>query len=112
MLAKTVGILKLVDEIDANPLNHEKVIFAYISFSGYIYSLINFWSIKIVLSGINSGPEDKLESLGSQKVDFCVMGKWSNFLVENRPSFSFVNFGTYFSIFHNFRNWASFSLLF
>ena len=79
MLAKTVGILKLVDEIDANPLNHKKVIFAYISFSGYIYSLINFWSIKIVLSGINSGPEDKLESLGSQKVDFCVMGKWSIF---------------------------------
>ena len=73
MLAKTVGILKLVDEIDANPLNCEKVIFAYISFSGYIYSLINFWSIKIVLSGINSGPEDKLESLGSQKVDFYVV---------------------------------------
>ena len=101
-----------MDEIDVNPLNHERVIITYISFSGYIYSLINFWSIKIVLSGINSGPEDKLESLGSQKVDFCVMGKWSIFLVENRPSFSFVNFGTYFSIFHNFRNWASFSLHF
>ena len=71
MPAKTVGILKLVDEIDAYPFNHEKVIFTYISFSGYTYSLINFWSIKIVLSGIKSGPE----SLGSQNVDFYVMGK-------------------------------------
>ena len=111
MLAKTVGILKLVEEIDDNLLNHEKVIFAYISFPGYIDSLINFWSIKIVLSGINSGPDDNLESLGSQKVDFCIIGKWSILLVENRP-FSFVNFGTYFSIFHNFRNCVSFSLYF
>ena len=58
MLAKTVGILKLVDEIDANPLNHEKVIFTYISLSGYIYSPIHFWSIEIVLSRIKSGPEN------------------------------------------------------
>ena len=79
MPAKTVGILKLMDEIVANPLKYEKVIFTDISFFGYLYSLINFWSIKIVRSGINSGPEDKLESLGSQKVDFCVMGKWSIF---------------------------------
>ena len=64
----------------------------------------SFLSIEIVLSGINSAPEDKLESLGSQKVDFFVMGKWSILVVENRPSFSFVNFGAYFSIFHNFRN--------
>ena len=75
MPAKTVGILKLVDEIVANPLKHEKVIFIDISFFGYIYSLINFWSIKIVLSWIISEPEDKLESLGSQKVYFNVIGK-------------------------------------
>ena len=75
MPAKTVAILKLVDEIVANPLKHEKVIFTDISSFGYIYSQINFWSIKIVLSGINSEPEDKLESLESQKVDFYVVGK-------------------------------------
>ena len=75
MPAKTVGILKLVDEIVANPLKHEKVIFTDISFFGYIHSLINFWSIKIVVSGINSAPENELESLGSQKENFHVMGK-------------------------------------
>ena len=75
MPTKTVVILKLVDEINANPLKHEKVIFTDISFLGYMYFLINFWSIRIVLSGINSEPEDKLESLGSQKVDFYVVGK-------------------------------------
>ena len=40
-----------------------------------MYSIIHFWSIKIVYSGINSGPKIESESLGSQKVDFYAMGK-------------------------------------
>ena len=35
-----------------------------------------------------------------------------HFSEENRPSFYIVNLGTYFSIFHNSRNLASFSLQF
>ena len=31
------------------------------------------------------------------------------FSVQNQPYFKLKNLGTYFSIFHNFRNWATFS---
>ena len=74
--------------------------------------MIHFWLIKIVLSGIKSGSENVFESLGSQKVDFHVFLGKIHFSVENRPSFSIENLGTYFSIFHDFRSWASFSLHF
>ena len=58
-----------------HPLNHEKVIFKQILFSDYKYCLIHFWSIEIELSGIKSGQENECESLGSQKIDFYVLGK-------------------------------------
>ena len=40
---------------------------------------------EIALSGIKSGPEKKLESLGCQKVDFYVLRKKIYFSVENMP---------------------------
>ena len=55
-----------------------------------------------------SGPENELESLGR----FLRYGKIVHFSVDNRPSFFIANLGTYFSFFHIFRNWASFSLHF
>ena len=75
MWEKTAGILKLVDEIEFHLLNHEKVIFTQILFSDYKYCLIHFWSIVIELSGIKSEQENKFESLGTQKIDFYVLGK-------------------------------------
>ena len=61
MWEKTAGILKLVDEIEFHPLNHEKVIFTQILFSDYKYCLINFWSIEIGSgSGIKSEQEMNL----------------------------------------------------
>ena len=40
-----------------------------------IESLINFWSTEIELSGIKSGQVNESKSLGSQKIDFHVLGK-------------------------------------
>ena len=56
-------------------LNHEKVIFTQILFSDYKYCLIHFWSIEIELSGIKSEQENEFESLGTQKIDFYILGK-------------------------------------
>ena len=75
MWEKTAGILKLVDEIEFHPLNHEKVIFTQILFSDYKYCLIHFWSIEIELSRTKSEQENEFESLGTQKIDFYVLGK-------------------------------------
>ena len=58
-----------------HPLNHEKVIFKQILFSDYKYCLIHFWSIEIELSGTKSEQENEFESLGTQKIDFYVLGK-------------------------------------
>ena len=44
-------------------------------FFDFKYCLIHFWSIEIELSGIKSGQENEFESLGSQKIDFYVLGK-------------------------------------
>ena len=54
-----------------HPLNQEKVIITQILFSDYKYC---FWSIVIELSGIKSEQENKFESLGTQKIDFYVLG--------------------------------------
>ena len=62
-----------------HPLNQEKVIITQILFSDYKYCLIHFWSIVIELSGIKSEQENKFESLGTQKIDFYVLGKQSIF---------------------------------
>ena len=67
MWEKTAGILKLVDEIEFHPLNHEKVIFTQILFSDYKYYFIHFWSIEKELSGIENVKENEFEGLGSQK---------------------------------------------
>ena len=64
-----------MDEIEFHPLNHEKVIFTQILFSDYKYCLIHFWSIEIELSGTKSEQENEFESLGTQKIDFYVLGK-------------------------------------
>ena len=58
-----------------HPLNHEKVIFTKILYSDYKYCLIHFWSTEIELSGIKSGQVNEFKSLGSQKIDFHVLGK-------------------------------------
>ena len=58
-----------------HPLNQEKVIITQILFSDYKYCLIHFWSIEIELSGTKSEQENEFESLGSQKIDFYVLGK-------------------------------------
>ena len=77
--AKTARTIKLVDKKAApspiHPLNHEKSI----SFSDYINSLIQFWSIIEVPSAIKSESENKFECLGRQKVDFYVVSKKSIF---------------------------------
>ena len=75
MWEKTAGILKLVDEIEFHPLNHEKVIFTQILFSDYKYCLIHFYSNDVELSGIKSGQVDEFKSLGLQKIDFHALGK-------------------------------------
>ena len=38
-------------------------------------TVIHFWTIEIELSGIESGQENEFDSLGSQKIDFYVLGK-------------------------------------
>ena len=58
-----------------HPLNQEKVIITQILFSDYKYCLIHFWSTEIELSGIKSGHKNEFDSLGSQKIDFYVLGK-------------------------------------
>ena len=66
-----------------------------ISFIDYIYSLIQFWSIEVVLSGIKREPGGEFERLGSQKVDFY----------ELRKKFIYVPFSQFFIILrigHNF----------
>ena len=35
------------------------------SFSDFLFSLIQFWSTEVVLSGIKSVPENEFESLGN-----------------------------------------------
>ena len=75
MQAKTAGISKLMDKMAVPSFKPRKSHLSRNFFFYYIQSLIHFWSIEIVLSGINSGTENKFESLGSQKVDFHVMGK-------------------------------------
>ena len=41
----------------------------------YFLTISHFWSIEIELSGIKSGQVNEFKSLGSQKLDFYVMGK-------------------------------------
>ena len=62
-----------------HPLNHEKVNFTYISLSHNLDSLIEFLLIIVVPIGIKSKPDNEFESLGSQTVDFYVLGKYSMF---------------------------------
>ena len=38
-------------------------------------SLIQFWSIVVLPSGIKSEPGNEFESLGSHKEDFYILGK-------------------------------------
>ena len=40
-----------------------------------ILTLIHIWSIEIELSGIKSEQENEFESLGTQKIDFYILGK-------------------------------------
>ena len=100
-MAKSARISKLVDEKLFHPLDHEKVTFTLISFSHCINSLIPFWSIIVVPSGIKSGPDNEFESLGSQKVDFCAFGK--NFTFQWKMGYLFklkilVSISQYFII--------------
>ena len=65
--------------------------------------------IIVVPIGIKSEPDNEFENLGSQKMDFYVLRKKLIFQWEMGYLFKIENFCTYFSIFHNFRDWASFS---
>ena len=75
MLAKTVGILKLVDEIEFHPLNYEKVIFTQILFSDY-NSDFNSYLVNWNRAKWNKkGTRNEFESLDTQKIDFYVLEK-------------------------------------
>ena len=62
-----------------DPLHHEKVIFTEVSFSDCIYSLIPFWSISVVLNGIENELEYEFESSVGPKVYFKCWGEKSIF---------------------------------
>ena len=89
-------------------LNHKKVDFTKISFSGYNNSLIQFWSIVVASNGLKSEPEDEFEILGSQKLDFYALGKKSIFhwkmgiLFELKIYASISQFFTILEIGHHF----------
>ena len=50
-----------------------------LSFSNDMNSLIQFWSVIVVPSGLKSGSKNESENLGTQKVDFYALSKKSIF---------------------------------
>ena len=79
-------------------LNHEKFTFTKISFSDFIYSLMQLWSIVIVLNGMKIKLEFEFESIAGQqwiksveeKSPFFI-GKW-NIFFNKKFRYIFLNF--------------------
>ena len=53
----------------------------------HFLTINHFWSIEIEFSGIKSGQVNEFKSLGSQKIDFYVLGKQLNFQWKIYPLF-------------------------
>ena len=62
--AKIAGISKLMEEIAIPSFKLWKSHLCIESFSDFLFSLIQFWSTEVVLSGIKSVPENEFKSLG------------------------------------------------
>ena len=111
-MAKTVENSKLVDKKAVPSFKPRKSQFNI----NFITSLHKFSNL--ILVNYSSSYWNKkwtrqwIWEFSQSKSGFLCIGQKVHFSVENGLSFKIENFCTYLSIFHYFRNWASFSLHF
>ena len=109
MTVKTAAISTLVDE---------KAVPSFESWKSQFYITFIFWFSNSILVYNSSTWWNKMWTIKwiwefrQSKSGFLSIEKKVLFSMEMELSFWIENLGTYFSIFHNSRNWASFSLHF
>ena len=62
-----------------------------------------------VISGTKSGPENEFKGVGSQKVDFYLLGKKSIFQLKAEHLFKLNTWYNFLNHFNDYKNWAPFS---
>ena len=106
---KTVKLSKLVNK---------KAVPSHKSWKGHLYKNFIFWLhilFNLILVNCSVSKWNKkwtrmwIWEFRWSKSEFQVLGRKVHFSLENGTSFSIENLGTYISIFHNFKNWVSFS---